>query len=349
LSPAEIETYMALLFCQTHLADELFAKTLAACDQQRSANRYAVFGYAAVQEAMKRNGSPAPPENLGKSLAFCAAAAPLVTEGLKGNPRQVKRFLNAFVLRKKLAEVAKLTNIDDAVLVKLMILEYSQENRFRQLFDWQAAQDGHPEEIVRLEKVLREPDGRVDDEDGAKKVHPDWATSLARRWVAMAPPLSGVDLRDYFWVARDRLQATFAGLSMVPPVVRRAFESLIADNPAKKKAGVTAAAELTEDEREALLGLLAQQVKSKPTEKAGYDAFRLLIENDVSGAAQGLAQVVPSVPAEAVPAAVGMDLATLSQAKPGVATVLAPALKWLEESGSKAGVAVKKGKTHRAK
>jgi hypothetical protein len=300
---------------------------------------------------MKKHGSPASPENLSKSLAFCGSAAPLVTEGLKGNPRQVKRFLNAFVLRKKLAEVAKLTNIDDAILVKLMILEYSQEGqgRFRQLFDWQAAQDGQPDEIVRLEKALREPDGRLDDEEAAKKVHPDWATSVARRWIAMAPPLLGVDLRDYFWVARDRLQATFAGLSMVPPVVRRAFESLLADNAAKRKTGATTAAELTEDEREALYGLLGQQIKFKPSEKAGYDAFRVLIENDVSGAANRFAQVLPTVPAEAIPAAVGMDLATLSKAKPAVAAILAPALKRLEESGSKAGAAAKQGKSHKGR
>ena len=76
------------------------------------------------------------------------ARKPLITEGLKGNPRQVKRFLNALFLRKELARVANLTNLKDDVLVKLMILEYTSEKRFRQLHEWQAPQDGHPRELA---------------------------------------------------------------------------------------------------------------------------------------------------------------------------------------------------------
>jgi hypothetical protein len=345
LSPAEIETYMALLFCQLHLEVNLFNKTVTACDLQRAENRYAVFGYAAAQKALKLNGTSIPPDELRKSLAFCAAAAPLITEGLKGNPRQVKRFLNAFVLRKKLAEVAKLTNVEDPVLVKLMILEYSQENRFRQLFDWQAAQNGEPKKIAELEKVLRGADGNVEDEESARKIHPDWALPLVRKWIAMEPALSGVDLRDYFWVARDRLQTTLTGLSMVPPLVRRVFESLLSDSSPKRIAGATSAAELTTDEREALFKLLQQNLKSKAREKSGYDAFRLLIERDVSGAAKQFADAILSVPLDVIPAAVGMDLATLSQAKPEANTALEPVLKRLQESPTRAGVAAKKAKT----
>ena len=75
----------------------------------------------------------------------------MITEGLKGNPRQVKRFLNAFVLRKQLAEVAKLTHVRDEVLVKLMVLEYGHPEQYGQLYEWQASAEGFPEEIQILE------------------------------------------------------------------------------------------------------------------------------------------------------------------------------------------------------
>jgi len=52
---------------------------------------------------------------LGEALAFCAGASNLISEGLKGNPRQVKRFLNAYFLRRKLATVAKMETIRDDV------------------------------------------------------------------------------------------------------------------------------------------------------------------------------------------------------------------------------------------
>lgn len=75
----------------------------------------------------------------------------MITEGLKGNPRQVKRMLNAMLLRKRLAGVAGI-DIRDEVLAKLMVLEYAHWPRFRELNDWQAAEGGRPEKLKRLEE-----------------------------------------------------------------------------------------------------------------------------------------------------------------------------------------------------
>ena len=75
-----------------------------------------MFGYASAIETLKKNGNPTLPDDFVHALTFCAHASPLITEGLKGNPRQVKRFLNAFILRKKLAQVAKLANIVNRAL-----------------------------------------------------------------------------------------------------------------------------------------------------------------------------------------------------------------------------------------
>ena len=352
LSPAEIESYMTLLFCQSHLPHELFEKMATACDEQRSENRYAVFGYGAIEAAFKKCGASATPETmtaLTQSLSFCAVAAPLITEGLKGNPRQVKRFLNAFMLRKQLAKVAKLDNVDDSILVKLMILEYAEEKQFRHLFQWQASQDGHPKEIVALEDANRSTGEAGKADAGMKEFPTEWSSPFSRKWLSMAPPLSGVDLRDYFWVARDRLQTSLTGLSMVSPHVRRTFESLLSPMPTKKQAGLSSLRGLQADESNAIFNLLDQHIKHKPHDKAGYEAYRFLAENDVSGAAQRLAQAVMSVPPDAIPAAVGMDLVTLSKAKPKVGQDLAPALDRLEQSGSKAGAAVKSGKAAQKK
>lgn len=349
LSPAEIETYMALLFCSLHLSPDVFSTILDAFNKQRVQDRYAVFGYASIQAVLQEKGRVELLENLGKALGFCASAAPLITEGLKGNPRQVKRFLNAFILRKKLAEVANLSNIDHAVLIKLMILEYSQGGRFRQLFDWQAAQEGHPRQIVELETVLCGTDGNVNDEEGAKGVHADWAASLTRRWIAMPPELSGIDLRDYFWIARDRLQATFSGLSMVPPLVRKVFESLISENPSKRKTGVTTAANLAEDERETLFKLLDQQIKQKPTESCGYEAYRILTDQEVPGAVTSFSTILLHTPPDLMPAAVGMNLATLVKGKPAIEHILGPALQRITDSKTRAGAAAASGSQRSAR
>jgi predicted KAP-like P-loop ATPase len=337
LSPAEIETYMTLLFCQRHLPEADCTSCLRACDEQRALNRYGTFGYGAVKAALGREL----PEELSKALAFCAGAAPLITEGLKGNPRQVKRFLNAYFLRRKLADVARLANVREDVLVKLMILEYSQEKRFFQLHEWQAAQDGQPEELAELEVLARDPERAESTPGRIKAIDAQWDTPFSRRWLAMDPPLSDVDLRDYFWVARDRLESTFSNVSMVPPVVRRAFEDLTSGNPGKAKAAVATAAQLNEDELGLVFGLIERQIKATPESKASFDALRLLADAGVISAAQTLARILENSPLERMPPAVGMDLLALLKAKPDLANTFDAALHRLRDSSSRIGRAVK--------
>jgi hypothetical protein len=338
LSSSEIETYMVLLFSKHYLGHEDIQRCLKACNEERIRNRYSVFGYASVRQAL--NGAELKPE-LSTALTFCAAAAPLIADGLKGNPRQVKRFLNALLLRKDLANIAKLQNIRDDVLVKLMILEYVHEELFLELFEWQSQQEGHPAKLAELEEALAGPTGHVANEDAARKIDPKWATSSVRKWIAMEPMLSRVDLRDYFWIARDRLESTFSGISMVPPIVRAVLDELLSGNNPKRNAALKSAGTLREDERVALLGLIDQRISRQPEEKIGYDALRLLTENGISGAVELLGRILETRPAEKMPPGVGMDLGTLIKTKQHLASTLKPAIDRLQESQTKIGAAVR--------
>ena len=334
LSPTEIETYMALLFCQSHLTEELFNSTVSACDVQRAEDRYSVFGYSAVKEAVNGNGGAKLPERLGSALTFSASAAPLITEGLKGNPRQVKRFLNAFVLRKKLAGVANLTNIKDGILVKLMILEYSNDKKFRELYEWQAAQNGVPKEIEQFEEA-------ISDEFKENKNKPtlpeDWSNPRLKRWLSMEPVLSGVDLRDYFWIARDRLQSSITGMSLVPQIVRRVLEGLTSKNSAMRVDAVKSAGEFDETELEILYDLLDRNTKHNPSEKSAYDAHRSLIEANVSGAVSQLVATVSEIPPAAIPPAVGGDIIALIKAKPEVSKPFLKLIESLKKTDTQVG------------
>jgi hypothetical protein len=335
LSPAEIETYMALLFCQSHLPLDGFTKAVTACDSQRSANRFSVFGYSSVNAAINDKGQCPLPDALDKALTFSAGAAPLITEGLKGNPRQVKRFLNAFVLRKKLAHVAQLTNIRDDVLVKLMILEYSQEKRFRQLYDWQAAQSGVPKQLSEFERSLAEPS--TGEETGLPD---DWNTPPLHRWIKMEPSLGSVDLRDYFWIARDRLQSSMSGISMVPPVVRRIFEYLVSGSLPEKNTAATATKGFEESDRDALFDLLDRNLKQHPNTKAAYDAYRLLIEAGLSNAASRYATALGEAPPTQIPPAAGTDIDTLVKSKPELGGTLKPVIAKLIKTDTLVGKAL---------
>jgi len=130
LSPVEVETYINLLACQQHLHQEKCTVILTHWATKRAANFYAAYQYTAIKEAL--GSIEAIPGELEQRLIWSNAIAPVLTEGLKGNPRQVKRMLNAMLLRRKLANVAGI-NIRDEVLAKLMVLEYTYLQRFQEV------------------------------------------------------------------------------------------------------------------------------------------------------------------------------------------------------------------------
>ncbi len=333
LSPAEVETYMSMLFCERELDAEHLSRLYGALEAHRAVDRYSVFGGGAIRAALNEDVS----DSLRDSLAFCANAAPLITEGLNGNPRQVKRFLNAFVLRKKLAQVATLRNIYDDVLVKLMILEYAHQDEFRQLYTWQAAQAGYPKQISELESSICPPMGSIDNDKQVAGVPSQWSSVALRRWIAMEPRLTDLDLRDYFWVARDRLQSTLSNVTLVSPVARRAFEELISSVAAVRDHVAVAVNDFSPEDRQSLFSLVIQHTIRRPAELAGYNALSALVLGGVEGSDGALCTALSECPAAKIPPAVGPLLRTVMKTQPSTCAVLEPALSKLR--GTKTGIA----------
>ncbi|MCG2831438.1 MAG: KAP family NTPase [Desulfobacteraceae bacterium] len=339
LSPAEVETYMTLLFCQRELEQDLFSKCVTKCEEAREKNRYSVFGYADVEKAI---GNENLPDNLAQSLIFCSHASPLITEGLKGNPRQIKRFLNALMLRKELASVAKLSNIRDDVLVKLMVLEYAHLKEFLKLFNWQQSQDGFPEQIKEWEKSIKEVEGDIDKLESDKITEKRWDIKSMRCWLAMEPSLSDIDLRDYFWIARDRLESTLSGTALISPIVRLALSDIISGNSGKVNQALHTVKEFEEDERVSFLDLLETHIKRHADEKSGYDAFRELINTDIPGSVESYLNVLLTVPINAIPVAIAFDMAGLLKGRHDLGEKFEPVIERLSSKKSKINTALQK-------
>lgn len=304
LSPAEIETYINLLACQKCLSKEDHDTVLNDWSSKRSRNFYAAYQHGGIRESL---GGMELPSDLERQLSWSNAIAHVITEGLKGNPRQVKRMLNAMLLRKKLADVAGIS-IRDEVLAKLMVLEYTHLNRFQELNTWQASENGFPTNLRMLEEFVLSTDDSVAVTD---KALGDWQTPSLKKWLEMQPSIKDVDLRDYFWLARDRTNSTLAGVNMVSSFVRRLFDSLIGENEGERNMAAREASVLEEVEREALLGLLQQQVERHPDQVTGVDSLYLLAENDVTGAARTLFSAVKAAPASRLAPGVAYKIKTL--------------------------------------
>ncbi len=263
LSPSEVETYMVLLFSQKELSISNYHEVLKAYKDKLKDNRYSRFTFSDVKEVI-------PVEDLSEEyqdrLTFIVKSSELITEGLKGNPRQVKRFLNAFILRKKLATTANLSSIRDEVLVKLMILEYVKPNMFKQLFQWQAIYDGFPPQVKQLEGIL-EPSFETEMGDA-------WEGEIIKKWIDLDPPLSEVDLRDYFWIARDRLESTLSNLSLVSPFIKQLYQKLVSGIASDVEATVLEISSLQTDDQEQIFELLKTKVQKEPDKFNNYQAFR---------------------------------------------------------------------------
>jgi hypothetical protein len=176
-------------------------------------------------------------------------------------------------------------------------------------------------------------------EEAAKNLKQKWQEKSVREWVALEPSLRTVDLRDYFWIARDKLDATFAGLSMVSPLTRTVLASLMSGSSPQRNTGVETALQLSGQELQTLFELLAQAIMRQPDDKKGYDALRLLTEKNIPGASERFNEVLMNVPFSNANAPAGSDVGNLVKAHPEFQPVLQPALNRLKESRDRIGVA----------
>jgi len=152
---------------------------------------------------------------------------PILASGTQGNPRQIKRFLNALMLRKQTAEARGFgADVKLPVLAKLMLAERFLSRTFDQIAGAAAANsDGLCDDLASLEesvaaesqaaakpsprKAKAGAQGAGDDPARARPVESpllaDWlASDAVRAWAQVQPSLAGVDLRPYLFVAKDK-------------------------------------------------------------------------------------------------------------------------------------------------
>jgi len=332
LSPAEIETYINLLACQKYLNGEQFAKVLEYWQTQRSDNFYTAYKYDAIKEIL---GSGID-DKLEGQLIWSNSVAQAITEGLKGNPRQVKRMLNAMLLRKKLAEVAKL-DIKDYVLAKLMVLEYTNLPLFKQLNNWQTSEKGFPEKLKLLEEAIR------NDEEITDESLKEWRKPAVKTWLKLHPPLNDIDLRDYFWLARDKTDSLLVGVEMVSPIVRRIFGQLVDSNEGEQNIGAKEAVKLEAVEQQSLLGLLRENIERHPDQESGIKAMFRLIDNNLESALEILLGTLRKLPAKQLSPGLVFNLSITAKNNPEYDSAIKTLLEDFQKEGrSKIGIAASK-------
>lgn len=210
---------------------------------------------------------------------------PMMTRFLNGSPRQLKRFLNTFDLRMRMVQVANIREIEPTVLAKLMLLEYNfkYQRLFESLYGMQLLGDGIIDKIGEVEECARQKKKLND------KRWQEWEEdNLFLDWLSLSPSLSGINLKEYFWIARDSLKNSVPVESLVSNVARRSYLTLRNKQSAiaKKKFLQEEIAKLEDEERQMVIMLLNHDFTKNPNDSKVLELLqadsevRVLIQNE---------------------------------------------------------------------
>ena len=252
LSPSEIESYKNLLFCQNHLETEEFKLVYEKYTEFKQKEFYTAYSLGHIKAVINLDDKV----ELQNLLHISNIMSRMITNILKGNPRQTKRFLNTFILRQKLAKVAKI-EINYLILIKLMLLEYFNIKLFNKLNDLQSNNNGLVKELQALESVYC--DG--EDEKAIEKFQ-EWTNDKIQNWIKLEPRIGEEDLRDYFWLARDKTGSTLSNVHMVNPHIQKIYKGLISDKDTIVVINLEGMKEFNDEEISEVLNLFENNIHS---------------------------------------------------------------------------------------
>ena len=255
LSASEIETYNNLLFSLNLLDSEEFQKIYDEYLEFRKGDFYSPFSFGNIKEIISLDDKT----ELSNLLNISHFMSQMITNVLKGNPRQTKRFLNTFILRRKLAQVASL-EIDILILIKLMLLEYLNPTLFKKLNELQSGESGIVLELGMLESVFI--DG---EENKLGEGFKDWQTPQIHNWIRIEPKIGNVDLRNYFWLVRDKTESTMSNIHMVSPIIQKLYSQISSTDKHQRSVGFIELKKLDELVKDEVFELLNNELLNNPS------------------------------------------------------------------------------------
>ncbi|MGO2009777.1 Qat anti-phage system ATPase QatA [Vreelandella alkaliphila] len=218
LGETETRIYVTLLLVGVDLGetDAGYAKLIDAAREQLKRP----WVSSGLDGAIIRNALGDSAKKANNALILSDQIGPILASGTKGNPRQIKRFLNTLLLRERTAIARGFgEDIKLPILAKLMLAERFIPKLFEQIAYVSATHPkGQCEDLGLLEESLKTvaTDEKPIDDKGAEdfqEISPqpetavlaEWkASEVVREWALLKPALAGVDIRPYLFVTKDK-------------------------------------------------------------------------------------------------------------------------------------------------
>ncbi|MEV2221580.1 P-loop NTPase fold protein [Nocardia vinacea] len=332
LSAPEADTYMNLLLAQLRLDDTQFAKVVAKTREQRASGNLQVAFNAGVCGDVLDDV----PAALARDLEWAASVSEVLGSGLRGNPRQLKRFLNNLMLKHRSAKRRRI-DLELPVLAKLMALEEQHFTEFRRLFDWQLHAAGPIPELGLAEAAALaasappptdERSSRGTGRDGTHRGSRSSATEqvgqaaesederspqapplsedlqawidkpYVHAWLRLSPSLAGVDLRRYFTYSRDKLSLGVA-VTRLQQHLQELLTRVQTDVDNARQSVCAEIAALGEGERAQLVEALLETLVRQPAGPAFVAAVDLV--DRAPDVAPAVCEALMRIPPSAVP------------------------------------------------
>ncbi len=158
-------------------------------------------------------------DDLISTYVLAQQIGPILAEGTKGNPRQIKRFLNALLVRQAIARARHFSDqIQQPALAKLMLAERFQPDFYEEIARMtMTAEEGLVVELHLFEEQVRgegkktkstkkpaAEEGELTEQVTTEMIEKWCEREWLKSWAKIAPPLGDIDLRPYAFVARDK-------------------------------------------------------------------------------------------------------------------------------------------------
>lgn len=309
LSAMEVETYINMLLCKSCLNEEEFEDLRLKFQDFVAKNKNGIFDWGKISPLIQS-------EEIKKKIQplanFMAPVSDIIASCMEGNPRLIKRFLNAYELRTNLLEVGGLDDQKTRLaLLKLMVIERTDDKLFQQLYNWQETKnDSH---IERLETLAAERKAKYDDDIKA------WDTPSMRNLMSQYPKFSEVDMKTLFWATRATYGSEMTGLTLTSQAVRELISATLAD-PATdnmiENNFIPKIKALTGGDYNDFFKLLDKKIMSEPTQKHGYNVYYFCIVNDLPNVFLSFKSLLNRIPIGDIPGSLGAKFKAIKEKYP---------------------------------
>lgn len=208
LSSKDIQNYLLLLVLQKYMDKEKFGSLIKKIEDNKmmvNSNALEIKQIEEVCGSIYEGILSDEKKEYQEVVDVILQVREIASHTLKGNPRQVKRFLNTFITKRRLSQIYFGNDLNMGIMAKLLILHKLSPELFNQLNVWNASFNMDSDAGNEQYKLMRQ--GMEDNMPDSP--YQKWYKPRIKDWINCPPvELEKENLDRYFYLTREILNRT---------------------------------------------------------------------------------------------------------------------------------------------